>query len=277
MSGIDCNQIVTHYGESCVQFNNLRDVAIGPNKEILIVDNGNRCVLVLDHKLNLLTAIGKANKQFGTWPLTDPCCVAFCDGIVAVSDQQDSHQIKKYTIKGEFVSAIGHFGTENGEFDYPRGLIFNNDNNLYVVDGYNHRIQVFQQDGKFSFSFGSQGAGPGKFSFPVRIACDSENSVLVSDRGNNCISQFSCNGQFIRAIICIKPWAITVTPDKYFITSHGRANKVICIWDPSYKSIHEFGMEEENFNEIRGIKIDSSGNIFMVDHKAHQLKIFYNS
>ena len=277
MSEIDCNQIVTHYGKSYEQFNNLRDVAIGPNKEIIIVDNGNRCVLVLDHNLNLLTVIGKESKKFGTCTLTDPCCVAFCDGIIAVSDQDGSHQIKKYTLKGEFRLAIGQFGTQAGEFDYPRGLAFNNDNNLYVVDGFNHRIQVFQQNGKFSFLFGSKGAGPGELGFPVRIACDSENSVFVSDYDNDCISQFSCSGQFVRSIICIQPWAITVTPDKHLITSHDRANKVICIWDSNYQIINEFGTKGGNFNEIRGIKIDFSGNIFMVDHEVHQLKIFYNN
>ena len=278
MSEIDCNQIMTHYGKSNVQFNNLRDVAIGPNKEIIIVDNGNHCVLVLDHKLNLLTVIGnfKTNKKFVSRTLTDPCCVAFCEGIVAISDQKGSHQIKKYTLEGIFKSAIGRFGTQTGEFDYPRGLAFNNNKKLYVVDGFNHRIQVFQQDGKFSFSFGRKGAGPGEFDFPVRIACDSESRVLVSDYGNNRISQFSCNGEFIGVIICTKPWAITVTPDEYLITSHDRANKVICIWDSCYQLINEFGTKE-NFNEIRGIKIDSSGSIFMVDHEVNEMKIFYNN
>lgn len=276
MSEIDCNQIMTHYGKPYVQFNYLRDVAIGPNKEIIIVDNGNHCVLVLDHKLNLLTIIGKANKKSGTCILTDPCCVAFCEGIVAVSDQNGSHQIKKYTLKGLFKSAIGQFGTQTGEFNYPRGLAFNNDKSLYVVDGFNHRIQVFQQDGKFSFSFGSEGTGPGEFGFPVRIACDSKNGVLVSDYVNNRISQFSCNGDFIRAITCCKPWAITVTPDEYLITSHDRANKVICIWDPYYQQINEFGTKR-NFHAIRGIKIDSSGSIFMVDHDTQEMKIFYNN
>lgn len=254
---------MTHFGKYSAKFSSLRDVAIGPNEEIIIVDNGNRCVVVLDCKFNLLTV-------FGSDTMTDPCCVAFGNGIIAISDQVGSHQVKKYTLQGEFISVIGQWGTKIGEFDYPRGLTFNN-GNLYVVDGFNYRVQVFQQDEKV-FSFGRKGTGPGKFISPLRIANDSNHNILVSDYANNCISQFSCTGQFVRGISCINPWAITVTPDKHLITSHCKETSyVICIWDPNYQLINEFG---GNFYDIRGIKIDSSGNIFMVDHKAKQLSIF---
>lgn len=269
---------MTHYGNYFTQFGHLRDVAIGPNHEIVIVDNDNQCVVVLDCKLNLQTVIGK---ESGHGTLTDPCCVAVNNDIIAVSDQKNSHQVKKYTLQGEFISAIGHYGSQTGEFDYPRGLTFNN-KNLYVIDGFNCRVQVFQQDDQFSFTFGTNGSGPGEFLSPIRIANDSSNNVFVSDYYYNCITQFSCTGEFIRRIFCIRPWAVTVTPDKYMITSHDllENEKEIRIWDPSYQLINEFGTKgglPENYCDIRGIKMDSSGNIFMVDHILRQLKIFYNN
>ena len=277
MAETDCNQIVTHYGKSCTKYGNLRDIALGPNNETIIVDNSNQCVIVLDCKLNLLRVIGKG---IGLGTLTDPCCVAVSNEVIAISDQQCSHQVKKYTLQGEFISAIGHHGTKIGEFDYPRGLVFNN-SNLYVVDGFNYRVQVFHGDDKFAFSFGSEGVGPGEFTFPVRIANNSAHDVLVSDNDNNCITQFTYNGQFVRSINCIAPWAITVTLDKYLITSHQKENEpyqIICIWDPSYELINIFGTREilpENYVDIRGIKMDCNGNIFMVDHDKQQINIFY--
>ena len=120
--------------ESPVQ--NMVTYDLGPSNEMIIVDNSNRYVIVSDCKLNLLRVIGKG---FGLGTLTDPCCVAVSNEVIAISDQQWSHQVKKYTLQGEFISAIGHYGTKIGEFDYPRGLVFNN-SNLYVVDGYNYRV-----------------------------------------------------------------------------------------------------------------------------------------
>ena len=273
----DCNQMVTHYGKFHTEFSNLRDIALGPNKEKIVVDNGNRCVIVLDCKLNLLRVIGKG---FGLGALTDPCCVAVSGEIIAISDQRFSHQVKKYTLQGEFISSIGCYGSKIGEFDYPRGLIFNN-GNLYIVDGFNRRVQVFHEDGKLAFSFGREGFGPGEFIFPVRIASNCRHDVLVTDYDNNRITQFSHNGQFIRSINCIAPWAIAVTPDKYLITSHQEESKdykIICIWDPSYELINRFGTRgrlPENYADVRGVKMDRNGNIFMVDHDKQHIKIFY--
>ena len=276
MGETDCNQIVTHYGEPCTKYGDLRDIALGPNDEIIIVDNSNRRVIVLDSKLNLLRVIGKQ----GLGKLTDPCCVAVSNEIIAISDQQSCHKVKKYSLQGDFISAFGQYGSKIGEFNFPRGLVFNNDN-LYVVDGFNCRVQVFHEDNKFAFCFGSEGVGPGKFAFPVRIASNCEHHVFVSDFSNNCITQFTYNGQFIRSINCIAPWAITVTPDKYLITSQQKQNEgheIICIWDHNYELINRFetsGRLPENYANIRSIRMDCSGNIFMVDHDKQQIKIFY--
>ena len=74
-----------------------------------------------------------------------------------------------------------------------------------------------------------------------------------------------------------------MTPDKYLITSHQKENEayqIICIWDPSYELINIFGTKEilpENYADIRGIKMDCNGNIFMVDHDKQQINIFYKS
>ena len=49
------------------------------------------------------------------------------------------------TLEGEFISSFGQLGNKDGEFDGPNGLIFDNKNQLYVVDHRNGRIQVFDE------------------------------------------------------------------------------------------------------------------------------------
>ena len=126
MTEQDCSQVVTHYGGN--KFGCLTDVAIAPTGEIVIVDYDNRCVVVLDDKLNLLKLIGQGSGN------SSPFGVAVTDNVIAVSDW-GSHQVKKYSLQGELLSVIGCHGHKNGQFNGPMGLAFNNNKLLYVVDG----------------------------------------------------------------------------------------------------------------------------------------------
>ena len=241
MTEQDCSQAVTHYGGN--KFGSLSDVAIAPTGEVVIVDFHNKYVVMLDDKLNLLKLIGQGS---GNSRLVEPYGVAVTDNVIAVSDL-GSHQVKKYSLQGELLSVIGCHGDKNGQFKQPRGLAFNNNKLLYVVDGYNHRVQVFQQDDKFAFSFGNRGNNPGQFQFPVRIAIDPNNNALVTDRNANCIHLFTHNGQFIQTINSYRPYAITISPTGYLITSHTGDDNKIRVWSPTYQLINQFGKKGSNF------------------------------
>ena len=271
MTEQDCSQVVTHYGRS--KFSRLSDVAIAPTGEVVIVDYDNGCVVVLDDKLNLLKLIGQGS---GNSRLVDPRGVAVTDNVIAVSDY-GSHQVKKYSLQGELLSVIGCRGDKNGQFNDPRGLAFNNNKLLYVVDGYNHRVQVFQQDDKFAFSFGNRGNNPGQFQFPYRIATDPNNNVLVTDSDANCIHLFTHNGQFMQTINSYRPFfAITISPTGYLITSHQGDDNKIRIWSPAYQLINQFGKKgskQGEFLGIEGIAIDSSGTIYVAEWGNNRLQV----
>ena len=205
---------MTHYGGK--ELGCFRDVAVGPNEEVVIVDYDNGSVVLLDDKLNLLKVIGQGS---GDSELVGPDGVAVTDNVIAVNDC-GSHQVKKYSLQGELLSVIGVCGNKNGQFDYPRGLAFNNIKLLYVVDWGNYRVQVFQRDDKFAFSFGNRGSNPGQFQWPVRIAIDHNNNVIVTDPNANCIVIFTQSGEFIHTINCYSSYTISISPTGYLITGH---------------------------------------------------------
>ena len=274
MTEQDCSQVVTHYEGN--KFGGLTDVAIAPTGEVVIVDYDNRYVVVLDDKLNLLKFIGQGS---GNSRLVRPYSVALTDNFIAVNDL-DNDQVKKYSLQGEFLSAIGCRGDKNGQFNHPRGLAFNNNKLLYVVDGCNHRVQVFQQDDEFVFTFGNRGNNPGQFQCPVRIAIDPNNNVLVTDRDADCIHLFTHNGQFIQTINSNIPWAITISPTGYLITSHAGDDNKIRVWSPTYQLINQFGKggyKQGEFYSIRGMAIDSSGTIYVAEEGNNRLQIISNS
>ena len=267
MTEQDCSQVVTHYGGN--KFGRLNDVAIAPTGEVVIVDH-NKCVVVLDDKLKLLKVIGR---------LDDPDCVAVTDNVIAVSNW-GNHQVKKYSLRGEFLSVIGCRGNRNGQFNHPRGLAFNNNKLLYVVDGRNYRVQVFQEDNTFAFSFGKRGNNPGQFQCPVRIAIDPNNNVLVADYDANCIHLFTHNGQFKQTINSDRPFAITISPTGYLITGHHEDDNIIRVWSPTYQLINQFGKSGSKLGEFYGIKgmaIDSSGTIYVAEWINKRLQVISNS
>ena len=262
-----CSQVVTCYGEN--KFGHLNDVTIGPNNEIIIADNGNRCVVVLDCKCNLLTVIGQGSFDS---KLVRPVGVAVTENVIAVSDQYLC-QVKKYSFQGELLSVIGSPGTSNSQFFNPKGVAFNSNKFLYVLDGGNHRVQVFQPDDVFSYSFGNEGSGPGQFQFPGRIAIDPSNNILVSDNFSNCIHLFNCSGRFIKKIDCYRPWAIAVSPTGYIITVD---DDIITIWSPTHHLIHQFGKigsQQGEFIGIRGMAIGSTGDIYVVEGYNKRLQV----
>ena len=269
MTEQDCSQVVTHYGGN--KCGRLSDVAIAPTGEIVIVDYDNKCVVVLDDKLNLLKLIGQGS---GNSRLVIPYGVAVTDNVIAVSDW-DIHQVKKYSLQGELLSVIGCHGDKNGQFKQPRGLAFNN-NKLYVVDGGNHRVHVFQQDDKFAFSFGDRGNNPGQFQYPDRIAIDPNNNVLVTDHNANCIHLFTHNGQFIQTINSNRPIAITISPTGYLITSHAGDDNKIRVWSPTYQLIKK-GSKQGKFYGVYGMAIDSSGTIYVAEWDNKRLQVISNS
>ena len=275
-----CNQVKTHY--EGIEFGILSDVDVGPNGEVVIVDSGNRCVIVLDNKLNILAVIGHGS---GKSRLVYPDGVAVAGNIIAVTDY-GSHQVKKYSLRGEFLSVIGHQGNANGQFDRPRGLAFNNNKLLYVVDRANCRVQVFQQDDTFSFLFGND-SGPGQLFWPIVIGIDHNNNALVSDRESNCIYQFNWLGKFIQKIGCSNHhesllYAFAISPTGYLITGHrSNDNKIkVLSGSSNYHLINKFGKkgsEKGQFDGIMGIAVNSSGIVYVVEWENKRLQVINNN
>ena len=274
MTKQDCSQEVTHYGWN--KFGCLWDVTIAPTGEVVIIDDDDKFVVVLNDKLKLLKVIGQGS---GNSRLVSPDGVAVTDNVIAVSDC-GSHQVKKYSLRGVLLSVIGCRGNKNGQFNDPRGLAFNNNKLLYVVDGNNYRVQVFQEDNTFAFSFGERGNNPGHFQFPVRIAIDPNNNVLVTDYYADCIHLFTHNGRFIQTINSNRPCAITISLTGYLITGHDGDYNKIRVWSPTYQLINQFGKKgskQGEFDSIPGMAIDSSGTIYVAEWSNKRLQVISNN
>ena len=255
-------QLVTHYGGKI--FNYPGDVAIGPNDEVVIVDNDNREVIIFDKDLKLIRTFGQGS---GDSKLNRPVGVAVGHNVIAVSEFSD-HVVNKFSLQGEYLSKFGSRGSGDGQFNIPQGLCFNSHGLLYVVDYSNYRVQVFREN-VFLFKFGSKGHNPGQFQYPCYIAVDSSDQVYVTNDSNDGggISVFSEDGHFIKRLNCNNPFAICIAPDDHIIASVNDDNS-ITMFSPTHEYIAKFGVygkEKGQFDYILGIAINNSGTIFVTE------------
>ena len=260
--------MVKRYGEKQEkEFICPHDVAVGPNNEVVILDNE---AVILDKNLKFVRSFGRGTGDSG---LNSPVGVAIYQDVIAISEY-DHHVVKKFSLQGDYLSKFGSLGNEDGQFKNPQGLCFNSKGLLYVVDHYNDRVQVFNHDDKFSSKFGSRGRDEGQFQNPRYIAMDSRDQVYVTDCDNGII-MFTENGKFIKKLFCDQPFAISITPDDYIITSDKRIHCLV-VFSPTHQLISKFGdsdREKGQFVDIYGIAISTNGTIFIVECSNRRLQV----
>ena len=114
----------------------------------------------------------------------------------------NNNRVQKFDLSGTFISKWGSYGTGNGQFKSPVGIVLVGDY-LYVTDKNNSRIQKFDKDGNFvSVLVISIGTDSGKIYHPAGITTDSSGALYVVERkvllGEvNRIQKFSVTGTFI--------------------------------------------------------------------------------
>jgi len=58
--------------------------------------------------------------------------------------------IKVFNQSGTFLFKFGKLGYQDGQFNWPYGILVDSSNNLLVCDCCNHRVQQFSLDGRFT-------------------------------------------------------------------------------------------------------------------------------
>ena len=117
-------------------------------------------------------------------------------GIAILVTDYNNHRLQKFTLKGQFLAAVGG---KPLQFNCPIDITVSPTNDkVYVVDNTRHCILVLNSDLTFSSTFGEYGIDQEHFRYPLGIACDSTGKVLVADSGNNRIQVFTAEGRFLR-------------------------------------------------------------------------------
>jgi len=140
-----------------------------------------------------------------------------------------------------FSFEFGSLGLGPGEFRTHKGVTTDSTDRIIVADGGNNRIQVFDSTGAFQFEFGNCCSRPGQFRALTDVATDSNDRIIVADTFNNRIQVFDSTGAF----------------QFKFGNSHNNQDT-----GPG------------DFDELRGVAIDSNDRIIVADTHNSRIQVF---
>jgi hypothetical protein len=262
------------------QFSLPRNMAVGQDGTIYVLDSGNHRLQVFDKDGNFLRAWGNFGTELGQF--NEPWGIAVDEEYVYVADTWN-HRIQKFTLDGQFVDSFGSSGSPDvnsgeeglGLFFGPRSIILLNDGRLLVTDTGNHRMQVLDTEGNFQYQVGGFGSDLGQMNEPVGITEGPDGYVYLADTWNGRVQQFSpelfsLNEWPVEAwestSINNKPYLAVDSENRVYVTDPEGYRVLIFSSDGTYIGrFGTFGSGETNLGLPNGIAIDAENNIYIAD------------
>jgi len=126
------------------EFNLPRDVAVGANGQIYVVDGGNFRVQVFDRTGKFINSFGSVGKQLGNFARPKEVATDSAGNVYVVDAAFGNFQI--FTSDGDLLMFIGERSERDGPARYmlPSGIYVDEDGRVYMVDQWFKKIDVFR-------------------------------------------------------------------------------------------------------------------------------------
>ena len=157
------------YGAAKGQFDFPADVSLDEERHIVVTEFNNDRIQVMSREGESISIFGDSGQEKLSSPTS---CISY-KNMFFVSDE-DNHCIKIFDQSGTFLYKFGEEGNQDGQFNYPCGMLVDSNNNLLVCDRGNNRVQQFSLDGRFT------GKSMTHLSNPIRIATAPDGRILVT-------------------------------------------------------------------------------------------------
>ena len=203
------------------------------------------------------------------------------EGQIVVTDNF-GHCVYVFDNNGNYLRKSRGEGSNTGQFQYPNGISFFNDNEVLIADSGNCRIQRLNiQTGTVVKSFGKRGREKGEFGRPLDVTVDDKERIVVTEWDNNRIQVMSKEGESIFTFGDKGPekllWPTCCIPyqNRFLVSDTG--NHCIKAFDQSGTFLYKFGKEgnqDGQFNRPRGLLVDSSNNLLVCDFGNNRVQRF---
>lgn len=180
------------------------------------------------------------------------------------------------------IEVLGERGTAAGQFNKPRSLTVDRQDNLYVVD-MTARVQKFSPDGRFLLMWQLAQTDLGK---PKGMACDHEGNIVVVEPHYQRVNHYTTEGKLIRRWGAAGtnvgqltlPRSVAVDPQgTLWLTEYTLVDRVQAFRLPEPIWLQSFGrpgLGNGEFNRAEGIALDPAGRLFVADSCNHRIQVF---
>jgi DNA-binding beta-propeller fold protein YncE len=126
------------------EFNLPRDVAIGRDGRLYVVDGGNFRVVVFDKDGRYLQSFGSVGKQYGQFARPKEIAADRDGNVYVVDSAFGNFQI--FNPEGELLLFVGDRSERDGPAKYmlPSGIAVDEDGRVYVVDQWFRKIDIYR-------------------------------------------------------------------------------------------------------------------------------------
>ena len=239
------------------------------------------CPFTLPVKERQLSVVGELDLKFNQrQEFKGPTGIAVnTQGDIAVVDNL-GNCVFVFNKEGNCLKQIGKEGADPGQFKYPNGMSFLNNNEILITDQLNHRIQHINiQTGTVVKTFGKKGERKGHFKTPLNI-CLTRQNVLLS-LNNNRVQVMSKEGEALFTVGDSGPEKLStpyscISYKNIFLVTE-RDNHVIKAFDASNTFLYKFGEkgnQDGQFNKPCGMCLDGSDNLLVCDHLNNRVQQF---
>ncbi|MBI3038249.1 NHL repeat-containing protein [bacterium] len=163
--------------------------------------------------------------------------------------------------------------------DQPKGIVVDNENNVWAVDSRSDRVLKLSPSGVKLFELGGFGWSKWQFKDPSQVAVDPDGKIYVCDRGHRRIQVFDRFGSHLFEIKdnLNSPVGISVDPDGLIWVSDDRTNEV-SIFTPDGKRL-DFFPKASKGDRLRAPSdlVSLENFVFILDSGNHRIVVFKRS
>ena len=180
------------------------------------------------------------------------------------------------------VEVIGSRGSALGQFNKPRSVAVDRQDNLYVVD-MTGRVQKFSPRGEFIKSWQLPQTDLGK---PKGMCLDPKGNIVVVEPHYQRVNHFTTDGDLVQQWgrkgtnlgEFILPRSIAINSrGEVFLSEYTTVDRVQGFTADSHQPFLSFGQPGDangEFNRAEGLGVDAQDHLFVADSCNHRVQVF---